>query len=108
MTVTTLADKLLVKEWLAIKKQNLLSKMKIPKTHLNTTDVDTFTLENLPSSYVLVCSLTTNPLFRHRDVSSIELSPVNTSSSWTRCGSHGWTRCGRTILKHLYLNLKQV
>jgi hypothetical protein len=53
--MTKLADKLLVKEWLSTKKQNLLSKMKIPKTYWNTTDIDTFTLENLPSSYVLVC-----------------------------------------------------
>jgi len=50
---TLLADKLLVKEWLEAKRPNLLSKMKIPKTYWNTTDVDTITLKNLPSSYVL-------------------------------------------------------
>lgn len=51
--LTILSDKLLVKEWLATKKSNLLSKMKIPKTYFNTTNVDTITLKNLPSSYVL-------------------------------------------------------
>jgi len=50
---TLLADKLLVKEWLEAKRPDLLSKMKIPKTYWNTTDVDTITLKNLPSSYVL-------------------------------------------------------
>jgi len=51
--MTKLADKLLVKEWLLTKEQNVLSKMKIPKTYWNTTDVDAITLKNLPSSYVL-------------------------------------------------------
>ena len=74
---TLLADKLLVKEWLEAKRPNLLSKMKIPKTYWNTTDVDTITLKNLPSSYVLVRRLMTKPVLQHQKFVPFELNLIS-------------------------------
>ena len=74
---TLLADKLLVKEWLEAKRPNLLSKMKIPKTYWNTTDVDTITLKNLPSSYVLVRRLMTKPVLQHEKFVPFELNLIS-------------------------------
>ena len=74
---TLLADKLLVKEWLEAKRPNLLSKMKIPKTYWNTTDVDTITLKNLPSSYVLVRWSMTNTVLQHQNFVPYELNLIS-------------------------------